>query len=247
MKFKTTKSPHKIGVEDQDLVVKFCFAKQTQPELHENMTYWSECRDFMGDAVCAMHDGKEKSIYGFKYNPVTHPLEFNQCIIGIRFPNAETRKTFDSQLSRIEEFATQYKLPFKYYINKFKGSPNTRVIHMTPFWQKTTFNISLMTFLLKAICWKLNPDMELLTAIENTTCNGVPTKEARYLQKDVKQRLVKLLPHLVELTAEHKYPHGYDFDKDVGTIHNRSGFNFNCRWPGMNTVISDWIKLNETL
>ena len=68
MKFKTTKSPHEIGVEDQDLVVKFCFAKQTQPELHENMTYWSECRDFMGDAVCAMHDGKEKSIYGFKYN-----------------------------------------------------------------------------------------------------------------------------------------------------------------------------------
>ena len=99
MKFKTTKSPNEIGVEDQDLVVKFCFAKQTQPDLYENMTYWSECRDFMGDVVCAMHDNQTKEIYGFKYNPETHPLEVNQCIIGIRFPNAETRNTFDEQQS----------------------------------------------------------------------------------------------------------------------------------------------------
>ena len=246
MKFKTTKSPYIINVEDQDLVVKFCFARQTQPDLYENMTYWSECRDFMGDAVCAIHDNKTKEIYGFKYNPVTHPLEQTQCIIGIRFPNAETRKTFNSQLERLEEFATQYKLPFTYYVNKCSGSPNTCVIHMTPFWQKTTFNISLMTFLLKSLCWKLDPDKELLTAIEATTCDDIPTKEARYLQNNVKSRLVKLLPHLVQLTEQHKYPHGYDIDKDVGTIHNRSGFNFNCRWLGQQTVISDWLKEQNT-
>ena len=246
MKFKTTKSPQVIGVEDQDLVVKFCFAKQTQEELYENMTYWSECRDFMGDAVCGMADGKEKYIYGFKYNPKEKPLDMNHCIIGMRFPNAETQKTFFENVKFIEDFMAKFELPYVWSVRKFQGSPKTIAITLNNFWQQTTFNISFITFLLKSICWKLDTTKPLLEAIEESVVEGdYKTKEARYLLNGVKENLLKVLPNLVKLTNDHKYPHGYDIDKDVGTVHNRSGFNFNCRWTNQGTVITDWLGKNK--
>lgn len=251
MRFKTTNSPEQLGVEDQDLNVKFCFAKQTTDELFENMTYWSECRDFMGDAVCGMHDMENKRIYGFTYDPTDKPLETIYTCIGMRFPDTATRNLFITQLPILVDFLKKFDLPYGFLHYKCVGSSLTLVLTADPFWQATTFNISFITFLLKSICWELpNDGRDLLDKIHATVCvdywkNINLTKEAKYLEHGVKKALPKVLTNLVELTEKHKYPHGYNEDVPVHTAHNNSGFHYNCRWKFDTTVIGKWLQENS--
>ena len=247
MKFKTTVFNKNIGVEGQDLVVKFCFARETIPGLMENTTDWSECRDFMGDAICGMHDGNVKTIYGFAYDPLQTPLDTEQCNIGIRFPSKAVRDTFlKNSTHYLDDFLVSAGCSdLLYIVTKLVGSPDTLVLTFDKFWQQTTFNISLLTFVLKSLCWEIAADSDLFDEIQKVRKNGCETKEGRYLNHDVKQRLRKVLPHLQELTKAHKYPHGRDFEAvSTNVAHNESGFYYNCRWMFDTTVIGKWVKEN---
>ena len=176
------------------------------------------------------------------YNPKETPLDTNDCVLAIGFSTIKSAKQFESQVEQLKYFLKSYALPSDIKIEKFDNNKKTLVVVANKFWQETTFNISLFSYLLKSICWELDHTKSLLDAIKETKTNGRFTKESKYLDNNVKENLEKVLPKLIILTEKHKNPEGYEVKQETYTVHNRSGFNFNCRWTGQGTVISDWLK-----
>lgn len=234
MRFKSTKFNKNVAVESQDLSVNFCFAKQTNKNLYENMSDWSVCRDFMGDVICSMQSNNIAEIYGFQYNPTTHPINTEQCEIGIKFPSASVRKQFLTNLETHNTWITKSStVPFVSSVLRFVGSPNTLVVVLDKQWQESTVAISLATFLLKSLCWKMDSIGNLIEQISKVTIDTPygkrDTKEAEYV-KGYEQRVLKILKNIKTINVLSPFVHGYTEEQYIHTIHNRSGFYYTARW-----------------
>jgi len=239
---KTTHNKTPLAEETQDLDIKFCFMKEKKPGLMTNATTWSVCRDFLGDAVCGNFDKTKKNIYGFAFNPEKQSLDTTHCIIGLTFPNEEVTATFLKNLAHyFKDFLKSAKSKITYKVIHFKNQPNVLAIRCSSYWQQTTFNISLLSFVLKGCCWKLDTTKPLFDAITNTkNRHHCKSKEALYLACGIKELLLTVLPKLAILTKKHVHPHGWETDQNIGIIHNRSGFYYSCKWK-RDTVIGKWL------
>lgn len=242
MKFIDKVAENHIAVESQDLDVEFCFAKPLENGDYEGVSYFSVCRDFLGDTVCADAFKNESSIYGFTHNGETHPLYQTKTILGMRFPNQSIRNQFYVNIQRYKKWIGALANTSRKTINvSFPDDDLTAVVEADKMWQQTTVGISLFSFILKGLCWDFEEDYEnLFEAIANTQVEmDSPTKEANYALGYEKQ-LTALLLSIKELTAQHKYPHGYDQqDQHISKVHNNSGFFFAIRWK-RDTLVGKW-------
>lgn len=235
MKFKTTESPNKIGVESQNVVIKFCFAKQTKPDLYENMSYWSECRDFLGDVIYSIYKKEPIQIYGFEYNPNTNPIDTEHTTLGMRFPDTKTLNTFLHNLSN-------YNLDVKeiLYLQK---SPQTLVIKLDPSWQKTTLSISYLTFILKCLAYE---NADNLPLFENIVTNYPNHKESRYIKSygmNLTEDIERLAKYIEEINTHQPNPHGYITEDypNIYFVHNYTGFYSVCRWKNPELFASKYL------
>jgi len=236
MQFKLVKSPNEIGVEGQSLEVKFahCILKK---DTWTNVSYFSVCRDFMGDVVYANETKKPVSIYGFKYKPTpTKILDSNTCNIGIHFPNLEVMNTFILNFPLLSKMKGIFK-PLD--IELFYGDLIV-VITLDKLWDKTTFGMSYITFILKCLCYKLEHEEDLLTQIENYTYEYTSIWTQEKEQKKIKEagyvtpikELLQKLPNKIEqFLNKQENSHGlHEITPTISDVHNGSGFYSTLRW-----------------
>jgi len=235
MNFNLRESPTVIGVEDQSLVVQFAHVAKVN-DVWQNQTYFSECRDFMGDAIYATEINEAVDIYGFRYDPKENPLRTDRCSIGIRFPDKETQQQFSTNLPML------IKLGIKPSFVSVDYDKLITILSFNKIWLKTTFGVSYLTFLLKCLCYELDPAQDLIDQIEVKTFTyedswtGEKTqrkvKEAGYIQ-NIKDDLKKLPAVVVKLLMAMPDSHGI-LEGKVATynVHNSTGFYSSLRWKG---------------
>jgi len=246
MNFNLKKTPDGIAVEGQNLEVEFAHCRKIDGDW-TNVSHFSVCRDFLGDAIYATEIGKSVSIYGFKYDPKKNPLDPTNCSIGIKFPNMDTMQFFIQNYPRL---FTMGKLFSPKTVDTF---PQEQIIVLTfnKLWGKSTFAISYLSYILKCLCYELDPNKDLLDQIEGMrynqynswdgTTDSVAIKEAGYL-KNTKDLVAKLPKVIAKLLKKLPNSHGMGDDTAIHTVHNNSGFYSTLRWKKNET----W-KLAEEL
>lgn len=226
-----------IGVETQDLVVKFGFCTEKEPGNYTNLTDLSECRDFLGDTVYANLTNSIASIYGFNYNPKTNgTLDKDHTTLGISMPTEETRNLFIKNFNHYkQELETLLQNPFNETLYVFDNDNKMLVFKADTFWQQSTVGISLLSYILKCLCWELDTSKDFLSAVVLTThiCpheNELrPTKEAGYLI-GYEKPLKVLMANIKDIVSKQVQPDGYEVKKHIHVVHNYSGFHFAIRW-----------------
>ena len=246
MNFNLKKTPDGIAVEGQNLEVEFAHCRKINGDW-TNASHFSVCRDFLGDAIYATEIGKSVSIYGFRYDPKKNPLNKTNCAIGIKFPNMDTMQFFIQNYPRL---FTMGKLFSPKTVDTF---PQEQIIVLTfnKLWGKSTFAISYLSYILKCLCYELDPKKDLLDQIESMrynrdnpwdgTTDNLPIKEAEYL-KNTKDLVAKLPKVMTKLLKKLPNSHGMGANTAIHTVHNNSGFYSTLRWKKNET----W-KLAEEL
>jgi hypothetical protein len=246
MNFNLEKAPKDIAVEDQNLEVEFAHCRKINGDW-TNVSHFSVCRDFLGDTIYATEIDIPISIYGFKYDPKKNPLNKTNCSIGIKFPNMDTMQYFIQNYPRLFTMGTIF---CPKTVDIF---PQEQIIVLTfnKLWAKSTFAISYLSYILKCLCYKLDPNKNLLDQIEtmkyhrynswNGTTDTLSIKEADYL-KNTKDLIAKLPKVITKLLKKLPNSHGTGENTNMYTVHNNSGFYSTLRWKRNET----W-KLAEEL
>ena len=160
MKFVKINSPLVIGVEQQNLKVQFAHVDLVDG-VWTNRSYFSECRDFIGDVLYATEKQCAICVYGFQYCPKKNPINKEKCQIAMEFPSEETKNLFLNNLTMLEKLSIDF-IPKKVY-----HDPKLPfvVLVFNNFWNKTIFGMSFLTFILKCLCYELNQEENLLDQI----------------------------------------------------------------------------------
>jgi len=233
MNFVEKKSNRDIGIEDQNLEVEFAHAKIVNGRW-TNQSYFSVCRDFMGDCIYATEINKPVEIYGFYYNPKENPLYKTKTAVAMKFPDRDVMETFEKNMY------THFPMDGIYNYKLTKDvKQNIIVVVLDKLWNKTTFGISYLTFVLKCMCYELTDQAFWLEQIENMTYNRkdhwsgevetLPIKEAGYVKK-IKKDLEKLPAVISRVLLEMQNSHGLKGVADTHRVHNNTGFYSSLLW-----------------
>ena len=246
MNFNLKKAPEGIAVEGQNLDVEFAHCRKINGDW-TNVSHFSVCRDFLGDAIYATETNKSISIYGFRYDPKKNPLDPTNCSIGIKFPDLSTMNNFIVNFNILSKMPKIFKAK---NLNIFQDKLIIVVV-FNKLWGKSTFAISYLSYILKCFCYELDPNKDLLDQIENMkyehknfwdgTIDNLSIKEAGYLKntKDLVAKLPKVIARLLKKLPD---SHGMGKNTAIHLVHNNSGFYSTLRWKKNET----W-KLAEEL
>ena len=120
--------------------------KVPNKNVYEAVSHFSKCRDFLSDVLYAEATKSKVSLYGFSYDGTTPKLPKKSSVFGLKFKS----------LTEIDNFIAGFNAFDTYFCNlaqvkpsKYKQDNNIIVITADKQWTKTTFAISLYTFLLK--------------------------------------------------------------------------------------------------
>jgi hypothetical protein len=119
------------------------------------------------------------------------------------------------------------------YITDIKDQ-NVILVEASKFWQSSIAAMSLFTFLIKCICYKLDiVGKSLFDAIRNVevdykdwdgTITKVKTTEAEHIRNISTNKIIFFLENIKKLTKNIPFVHGYASPKIISTVHNSSGF-----------------------
>lgn len=233
-----------IGVEEQDLVIKFAFLVG-EDNIWKNINDFSECRDFLGDVVYASHTNTNiLGLYGFFYDPKnTGHLDKTSTNLGMKFPTITERDIF---LKNYETWAPIFnkdlELSLDGSVTIFENDPTIICVHLDPAWQQTCVSISLLSYILKSLCWYLSDDTNFYEALARIRLeDDKDTKEFAYIKTRYPMFKV-LMANINKIINSHSEPSGYDKVVHIGNIHNRSGFFHNIMWTPSDTVAGRFLK-----
>jgi len=168
------------------------------------------------------------------YDPKENPLRTDRCSIGMLFPDKETQERFSINLPMSTVLGIKPG-----YVSVDYDKLIT-IVSFNKIWLKTTFGISYLTFLLKCLCYELDPAQDLIDQMEVKTYmyedswNNKKTqrkvKEAKYIEP-IKEDLKKLPAVVVKLLMAMPDSHGL-LDEKITTrhVHNNTGFYSSLRW-----------------
>lgn len=226
MKFVQSVFKDQLAEIGQQLNIRVAFVVQRKDGHYTNAHPFVKCRDFLGDTLYALETKQSFSIYGFKFNPKVQSIYSKYTRFVWEFPNKEAFINFKTQLHRVNDYEKVNKLRKTTF--KIVKTDKKKIYVITTgsnFWKKSVFNISLYTFLLKSLGYKLDPQLSLLAAIEQTTVQYTTwdgtvqqrrTNEADYASKAG----AKLHTVLVKLRAVNKNLPSVIGTKDEYTTHN---------------------------
>ena len=150
-KFKDTKGLSEIG---QSLIVRMAYVHKeldgTYTQLHNGV----KCRDFLGDALWATQQKLDVYIYGFSFKGTKEAIDLDKTRYVLDFEDCRDNKAFFiKNLPLLHEIEAQHNL-VRTRIYQVKDQPNKLIVEGSKFWLKSVFNVSLYTFLFKAMCYQ---------------------------------------------------------------------------------------------
>lgn len=202
-------------------------------QLHDSV----KCRDFLGDVLFAEEQNKSVSIYGFNYKPTkTRKIDRDRLRLMLDFKgNMDTVKYFTQNVNIIREIEKSHKLiQTRIYVSSL--TKDKLIIEASPFWQKSIFNMSLYTFILKAMGYNYKNNSQWFDELQSMS--GVDASYAKQIQSMWKfyvQNLKKINYRIPSVT-------GYTNSKTVyiSLVHNNSGF-VSCRFFQSSSSKENWI------
>ncbi len=237
MKFKHREAPRTFAVDTQAYKIEFCLARHTTAGIWTNQTYWSECRDFMGDAIYAHATEADVYVYGFSYTP-TYKLPITYSAFGMKFQDEETKNKFVKNFWRMEDFDCLANTKPAELIT-FDKDPLTIVVKADKLWNKSMLTVSLYTFLLKCCIYAIDGTAFFDTVKQSYTTykewdgskHKRPTNEANYLKKLDINQVYKLIRNIKAITKAVPMVHGATiYEKFHSGIHHGSGWYSTLYW-----------------
>lgn len=230
--YKYTPKPAKLTEIRQEIDIRFAFVKEKGNELIP-ITPEVKCRDYFNDLVIANVYKNPKfivNIYGFTYSwsPETE-VDSDYTKLVVCFPSISVRDIFIANFHYLTDIEDQNNFVKTSY--ELIDAANLRYYFKADkVWQKTTYLISLYTYLIRWLCYKVleNENMfQELSVIDSVgpdisslnyyyySVNGFDKYKIQY--KTFLTNLVKKIP-VVEYDMSLKTS---QFDVEI--IHNYSG------------------------
>lgn len=205
--------------------MKFAFANYTDKEDSLQLIMpWVQCREYFNELLMQNHHPDEfkfQITYGFNYNYKKFPLNKDELILAIKFPNDKFKNQFLDNLSYIHKIEELNKLDELTAVTE-TTEPLQLVIKASKFWQQRCLLLNVYTLLIK-LCSLNYPQTELPNL---KSFNNLPMEpsEVSYINTISVKTFKNLLPNLT-LVAElpTKYVDGHDEMRHCGTVHADSG------------------------
>lgn len=174
----------------------FSFVNKVGENEYTEIFYPVKCRDFLGDVVFGNHYKKKMSIYNFNFDGTRQKLDKDATRLLIRIDDTKELENFKKNNNWV---STKYQ-------------DNYALVEASKTYQQTIWGISLLSFILRACCYKCGPTVEL------AKLQGV---DANYM-KQVKGNWEKLL----QFSPEFNGVSGWDDEENcsIMRLHNSSGF-----------------------
>lgn len=138
----------------QDIVLRMAYVHKEQDGTYTQLHDGVKCRDFLGDAVWATQQKIKINIYGFTFDGKKKPIDLDKMRLVLDFSSCEyNKKAFLNNFDIVHRIEERHKLP-KTRIYSVKDNKNKYILEASKFWQKSVFNVSLYTFLLKCMCYE---------------------------------------------------------------------------------------------
>jgi hypothetical protein len=235
MKYQHTIFTNKYAEINQTLEIKFSFLKRVKPGVYTNLFAFVKCRDFLGDVICAEFDKKKYSIYGFSYDGKKSKRVQTYTMFALEFPSQEVKQTWIKNWNTYKDsIAKQCKVSLG---TIYDQEGNYLIIKASKFWCKSTAALSFYTMILKGMGYELQGDnffvaVEKTTAIQKTWDGKdiiMPTVEANYISGISNKVFNAFVSNIKKLTTSLQHPSGLTEHKNIGNIHNSTGFYSICR------------------
>lgn len=215
--YKDTKGLAEIN---QSIVVRMSYVRKEQDGSYTQLHNGVKCRDFLGDALWATQQKFKVSIYGFSFDGKNNPIDLDKIRFVLNFSDTteEVKNNFLNNLELLHEIERKHKLTLT-RVYRVSRSKNKFIVEGSKFWLKSVFNISLYTFLFKAMCYKYNV-ADWFTALQ-----GMGGTEANYAQQ-VKNVWKFYMENLKKLNRGTFNVTGRDLTSshDISQCHNYCGF-----------------------
>lgn len=175
------------------------------------------CRDFMGDAQVGAETNQDMAIYSFRYLKSYPRIDQENTSLLMRLPDSGSLKAFQENLSvlrSIEEVVNWEKTHAS--LVDYPGNDKIVWVLGDGAWQKSGLGFSLYTYILKCMTYRYKDKTKWMEEVKT-----MKTVEARYMDPDY---LTFIFNNLDDIVGKYKNFSGYNVPKDIGTIHNFTGF-----------------------
>lgn len=203
--------------------IKFAFVGQPVDGQAQLLHQWVQCREYFNELLMKNHHPEEFTFvqtYNFDYEYEDYPLDMSCIRIALKFPNAETRDTFERNLVYLHHIEDQYHLE-RTTIDKTSDS-RVWVITGSKFWLQKCLLLNIYTMILKLCSLGMNEqDWGELCKLR---INGDMPSEINYIHMisyPVWQGVLQNLQELHDLKST--YVDGYDTLRCAGDIHANTG------------------------
>ena len=233
-KFVPTKYGNKLCEISQNMITRFAYVKKQDDGTYTNAHDFVMCRDFLGDALVALKTKTLKAIYGFSFNGKNQTFLTDSFKLIVRYPDAQTLNNTLKNLSRLHELEAKVGRIKKTTITQIDDSDceYTVLVDGSKFWFKSVFNVSLYTFLVKCLGYKLDPGVDFMEAVSKTKYTYTAWDGSELTHKTVESdyatavghKVLKVLPKLHTVHKDLTTLHGYPKKVNISTLHDQSGF-----------------------
>lgn len=128
--------------EHQDNPLLWMILSKKGEDLHQE-SGWLKCKDFFNDLAYTIQTGKNFTIYGFNAGTMNPPKKDEPVYMLIK----GIQSAFFHNLSVVNSWLSDKKLPEIYTLNQ----EDQAEIQFDPFYFKNTYNISLISLMLRVI------------------------------------------------------------------------------------------------
>lgn len=203
--------------------IKFAFVGQPVDGQAQLLHQWVQCREYFNELLMKNHHPDEFTFvptYNFDYKYEDYPLDMSCIRIALKFPNAETRDTFNRNLVYLHHIENQYHLE-RTTIDKTSNSL-VWVITGSKFWLQKCLLLNIYTMVLKLCSLGMNEqDWDELCKLR---INAYMPSEISYIcniSYPVWQEVLQNLQELHDLKST--YVDGWDTLRQAYTVHGNTG------------------------
>ena len=211
----------------QTLETRFAFLTKDKDGNYTNAHPFVKCRDFLGDALAAQTEKTTKSIYGFTFKGNEQSFLDDKMRLVIKYPTEQIAENTVKNVSKIHNIETIVGKIAKTKITVVPDDTKLLIIEGSKFWLKSIFLVSLYTYLIKCLGYKLT---KLSNIFEDILEIGTSCGNEYDYAKDTHPTITLLLPKLRKIHKDLPNVSGWKNGTVITIIHNNSGFVSTIKW-----------------